>query len=348
MKSSTNSYIFYPDNQALGRAIAFSAMPDVDGAVAEETAHPSVASRSADYDPLQKYILGNFEHSKHGRAVLNSARARLEAAVTDELRQRAPEQWAETQDHLGILLATLGQSRGDVSLLEQAVQAFESALEERHLDNSPLDWAATQTNLGMALQALGQQRQDTKSFKRSVEAFTSAVEQWPRQQAPQEWALAMHHLGTTFYLQGKLLKGNRPFQKSVVAYNNALAEFNADRDPLEYAISLANRGTVLQSLGESEQNADRVEEALGSSLQMALTVMLEQQLPMHLAVMTRINIAAARNLLAEMTNGGAAAQEAADELEVIVAACGDACHHDCIQQAEALLSEAEELVAKLG
>lgn len=343
MKSSTtNNYLFYPDNPALHRAVTYSATVDVD-LPGDGEGDGRSADSSAGTDPLQKNTLGNFEHSRYASTVVAASRARIELTLTDELRERDPLKWAAARDHLGVLLATLGQADADQDLLEQAARSFEAALEERHLDNAPLDWAATCCNLGMVLQALGLQRRDAKLFKQSVDAFTRALEGWTRQRAPQQWALAMLHLGTTFYLQGKHLKGSRTFEKSVVAYNNALAEFNPDRDPLECAIANANRGLVLFDLAETEQNADRVREAL-ESMQAGLTVLLEQQQPVHLAVMTRINISAARNLLARMIQSTDEAQQAADELEVVIAAMGNACQPDCIDRAEALLADAEGLV----
>lgn len=343
MKSSTtNSYIFFPDNSALDRAVEHAATLLAGTAGDEESGEPAIVRSVGDSDPRQKNTLGNFEHSHYTLTVLDTARTCLEGALTDELRHQAPAEWAATKESLGAVLATLGQARGDAALIEQAIDAFNNALEVGSQDDTPLDWAVRQNNLGLALQALGREQQDSKSFKRSVDAFTNALTAWTREQAPQQWALAMHHLGTTFYLQGESLKGNRSLQKSDVAYKNALTEFNADNDPLEYAISYANRGAVLQSLAKSEQNPEQVEEAL-RSYETALTVMEEQQLPIHLPVMTRINIASARNLLTELSSDVAAAQEAADELEMIVAAFGDVGHPDCIKRAEEQLVRAEEL-----
>ncbi len=342
MKSS-NSYIFFPDNKALDRAVAQlgkqpSSQPD-----GEVIGASLAVGQATELDPLKKNTLGNFEQRGYDVKLLGRARTQLEQSLTDEFRQRAPLKWAATQDHLGTVLATLGQCHGDTGLLEKAVQAFNCALEERHQEQSPQEWASTQKNLGMALQGLGRMGQDAKRFKQSVNAFSNALTESTRQQAPQEWALTMHQLGTTFHLYGKLLKGNRTLQKSVVAYNNALTEFDADRDPLEHAISHGNLGAVLQRLAESEENAERVAEAL-RSYETALTVMHEQQLPIHLAIMTRINIAGTRNVLAEMTKDTAVAQEAIDELELILAVFGDACHPDCLKQAEEQLCKAEELV----
>jgi len=72
---------------------------------------------------------------------------------------------------------------------------------------------------------------------------------------------------------------------------------------------------VLHHLGESEENADRVEEAI-RAYETALTVSMEQPLPFHLAVLIRINKATANSVLAEMTKNTVLMEDTADEFEL--------------------------------
>ena len=57
-------------------------------------------------------------------------------------RDRAPLQWAATQNNLGNALRTLGERESDTARLEEAVVAYRAALKERTRDRAPLDWAA--------------------------------------------------------------------------------------------------------------------------------------------------------------------------------------------------------------
>jgi len=129
--------------------------------------------------------------------------------------------------------------------------------------------------------------------------------------------LTLHQLGATLHTFGKLLKGNRQFQKSVVAYKNALAALDADNYALELTATHNNRAVVLHHLGESEENPARIKEAI-NSYELAWTVSMEQQLPIHVAVICRVNKATAQNVLAQLTNDAALAEEVADEFEVIL------------------------------
>ncbi len=159
---------------------------------------------------------------------------------------------------------------------------------------------------------------------------------------PEDWMFTMHQLGDTFHAYGKLLKGNRQFQKSVVAYKNALAVLDADNYALELTATHNNRAAVLHHLGESEENPERLEEAI-KSYEKAITVSMEQQLPIHLAVLCRVNKATAQNVLAELTNDTGLAEEVADEFEVIIECFSHALQPLCLRHCEEQMDKARSL-----
>ena len=156
----------------------------------------------------------------------------------------------------------------------------------------------------------------------------------------------MHQLGDAFHTYGMFLKGNRTFQKSVVAYKNALAVLDADNYPLELSATHNNRGAVLHNLGESEENPERLKEAI-NSYEKALTVSMEQQRPFHLSVIIRVNKATAQNVLAELTNDALLVEEVADEFELIIECFPHALQPLCLKHCEAQLSKARTLTNKL-
>ena len=164
---------------------------------------------------------------------------------------------------------------------------------------------------------------------------------------PLEWATTMHQLGATLHAHGMLLKGNRTLQKSVVAYKNALAVFDADNHAMELVATHNNRGAALHHLGESEENTGRLEEAI-RAYEKALLVCQEQQLPIHLAVMCRVNIATARGVLAELTKDSAIAQETADDFELIVELFQSACQPLCLKHCKEQLAHALSMVEALS
>lgn len=331
----SNTYIFYPDNRALERAIA-----DSIGRLDKELADAATPDTRVTEADNFLYTRGNFEQHRFSSNILDSARAALEASLTDAYREQDPLAWAQTQNSLGNILAAQGQQQRDAKSYEKAIQCFNHALEELTQEKSPLDWAVTQNNLATAMQALGRQLDDSKLLKTAIDAYTNALLEWSRTETPEEWASAMHQLGATFHAYGKLLKGNRTFQKSVVAYKNALAVLDADNHAFQLVATHNNCGAVLHNLAESEENADRLEEAI-RSYETALTVCMEQQLPIHLAVLCRVNRSTARSVLAELTKDNALASEAADEFELIIECFPHALQPLCLKHCEEQINKAK-------
>src|SRR5205085_7058797 len=79
------------------------------------------------------------------------AAERYRNALQERTRERAPLDWAMTQNNLGTALGALGGRESGTGRLEEAVEDYRAALQERTRERAPLDCATTQTNLGAAL-----------------------------------------------------------------------------------------------------------------------------------------------------------------------------------------------------
>ncbi|MHB1140766.1 MAG: hypothetical protein ACYC1T_03260 [Sulfuricaulis sp.] len=338
----SNNYVFFPDNKALEKTLQHFVGMLVD----PDPEHIWPDTKVTEPDNFI-HTRGNFEQHRYRGSLLDPAREVFEQELTEDFRQQAPLEWAQTQNRLGNVLAAQAQQFRDEALYRKAIAVFEHALEVLSKEATSADWAATQANLGTAAQALGRQENDPKSLKRAVDAYTNALLVWDREKTPEDWARTMHQLGNTFHTHGLMLKGNTTLQKSVVAYKNALRVFNADDHALELAATHINCGAVLHHLAESEENADRLEEAI-KSYETGLLVFMEQQLPIHLAVLGRVNMATARGVLAELKKDARMADETADEFEVILEAFRDSLQPLCIRHCEARRDHARSLVGTPG
>ncbi len=337
----SNNYTFYPDNKALEKAVEH-----YKGLVSDDAAKNASADNRAAVADNFIYTRGNYEQHRYSANVFEDACETLEAALADSLAEPESEQscldQAEIHNSLGNILAARGQNLRDVDFYNQSITAFKNALEILSQESTPQAWAAAQSNLGTALQALGRQESDTKLLKFSIDAYSAALLEYSRKETPQKWTTVMFQLAATFHTYGSLLKGNRTFQKSVVAYKNALAELDADNYALELVATHNNRGAVLHHLAESEENSERLEEAI-RAYETGLTVCMEQQLPFHLAVLCRVNKSTARVVLAELTKDSALAEEVADEFEVIIECFPHALQPLCLKHCEGQLSKAQFL-----
>jgi len=334
----TNPYLLYPVNLALEKAIAGSL-----GLLDEETLKLATPDRSVPVADNFLYTRGNFEQHSFSANVFEPLSAALEAVVTETLREQEPLTWADTQNRLGNILAALGQQQHDAALFKKAVNSFTQALEEYKQEDRPIEWAETQVNLATALQALGRLESDANALNKAVDAYTAALLVYTKTDTPEEWKLVMLQLGMTFHAYGKQLKGNRTFQKAVVAFKNAISELDADNYPVELAAAHNNCGAVLLNLAESEENLDRFEEAV-RSYDTAWKVCMEQQRPVHLSVLCRINRVTGQSILAARREDTGLADDVADEFELIIECFPHALQPLSLKHCEKLMSEMRELV----
>jgi tetratricopeptide (TPR) repeat protein len=333
----TSPYILYPVNRVLERAIASSLV-----LLDEETVKTAAPDRSLTVADNFLFTRGNFEQHSFSANVFENLRDAIEATLTDELRNQNPIAWAETQNCLGNILGAIGQQLQDPEIFQKAVESFTLALEEYKQEDSPLEWAETQANLATALQALGRLESDAKVLNKAADAYTAALLIYTKKETPEEWKLIMLQLGMTLHAYGKLLKGNRTFQKAVVAYKNAIPGLDADNYPVELVAAHNNCGAVLLNLAESEENPDRFEEAT-RSYETGWKVCMEQQRPVHLSVLCRVNKATAQSVLAEFTNDSTLADEVADEFELIIECFPHALQPLCLKNCEKIMSKMRKM-----
>ncbi len=308
----SNNYLIYPDNKALEQALEHykcfltDAENDVDAPVA----------KLAELDVFIN-TRSHYEQHRYSASVYENAKKILLNRVSKTSKDDNLDEWVALHNSLGNVTAAMAQQTLNDTLFNDAIDTFNVVLKEITQETSAKNWAQTQFNLGTVTQAFGRFSDSRTLFKTSVDAYINVLLVWTRKDDPVDWATTMYQLGSAFHAYGKLMSGNRTFQKSVVAYKNALAELDADDAPLELAATHNNRAIVLQHLGESEQNADRMGEAI-RSFETALLVSMEQQQPFHLAVICRVNKASAGTVLAKMNKDAVMAEAMMDEFEIIL------------------------------
>jgi tetratricopeptide (TPR) repeat protein len=116
---------FYEEGDAKGINLSLS--------IAIELARRmNLTARDADERGAAGTLLGNALQALGGResgtARLEEAVAALRGALQERTRERAPLDWAATQNNLGITLAGLGERESGTARLEEAVIAWEACL----------------------------------------------------------------------------------------------------------------------------------------------------------------------------------------------------------------------------
>jgi tetratricopeptide (TPR) repeat protein/pimeloyl-ACP methyl ester carboxylesterase len=228
---------------------------------------------------------------------------RLEEAVTavrnallEYTRERAPLDWAGTQNNLGNALRDLGDRETGTARLEEAVTAFRNALLEYTRERAPFDWAMTENNLGNALQILGERGAGTARLEEAATAYRNALLEYTRERVPLAWATIQNNLGTALQSLGERETGTVRLKEAVTALRNALLERARERVPLDWAMTQNNLGNALRSLGERETGTAQLEEAV-AACSAALQVFEGSQATFYLE-MTQRNLAYAQTQLA--------------------------------------------------
>jgi tetratricopeptide (TPR) repeat protein len=195
--------------------------------------------------------------------------SRLEEAVAahreglkERTRERAPLDWAMTQNNLGTALLRLGERESSTARLEEAVAAYRDALKETTREGVPLAWATVQNNLGTALSRLGERENDTARLEEAVAAYRDALKETTRERKPLDWAMIQHNLGNALLRLGERESGTARLEEAVTAFREALKERTRERVPLQWASTQHNLGVALGSLGERESGMARLEEAV--------------------------------------------------------------------------------------
>lgn len=338
----TDCYILYPINRVLEHSIQASLE-----LLSDEDVKHAFPDTGVTVGDNFLYNRGNYEQRRYSTAILEPLRDALQATLTDELRDQDPQAWAGTANRLGNILAALGQQQHDAGLYEQAIDCFNQALEHYNPEATSMEWAETQSNLGTAQQALGRLQQSTKLFNAAVDAYTAALLVWTRKGSPEEWLLTMMNLGGTLHSFSKILRGDRNFEKGIVAYRNALAELNADDYAFELTATHNNSAAAKQNLAEAEDNVEQLQEAI-KSFETAITVCLEQQLPVHLLALCKVNKSTALGVLAQMTDDKRLADEVADEFEVILEVFPHALQPLCAKHCTAQMNQYREMAGTAG
>jgi uncharacterized caspase-like protein len=259
--------------------------------------------RQAEADALRKYG----DQKGDNDALMRSIEA-YRYALTFAPRGDQPDNWAATQNNLGIALQILGQGEVGTTHLAEAVAAYRAALEEYTRERAPLLWATTQNNLGTAFETLGEREAGTARLEEAVAAFHAALEERTRERVPLDWGATQNNLGNALLILGEREGGTARLEEAVAAYRAALEVYTRDRMPLDWAAAQNNLGNALQSLSEREAGTTLLEEAV-AAYRAALEEQTRDHVPLAWAA-TQYNLGGTLRALGEREVGTARLEEA--------------------------------------
>ena len=223
-------------------------------------------------------------------------------------RAAESQEWATTQNNLGVVLEILGARESDAARLEEAVTAYRGALQEYVRERTPLKWANTQNNLANALATLGERDSVPVRLEQAVAAYRAALQEFTREREPLDWAMTQSNLGNALRILGGRESGTARLEEAVVACRAALQEFTRERVPLDWATTQNNLGIAIQTIGARESGTARLEEAV-VAFRAALQERTRERVPLQWA-MTQNNLGNALSSIGERESDTARLEQA--------------------------------------
>ena len=204
--------------------------------------------------------------ASYSKSAVAAFRSALEVFTKADL----PQDWAMTQNNLGIALQALGTRSGGEEgrkLLEDAVAAYRSALEVFTKADLPQNWAMTQNNLGLALRELGIRsggEEGRKLLEDAVAVYRSALEVYTKADLPQGWVWTQNNLSDALGALGEQLEGEEGLKRkreSVELLRDVVSYQTDDQSRYRLASALSDLAFYLVLASQFAEARTRCEEA---------------------------------------------------------------------------------------
>ena len=184
--------------------------------------------------------------------------AAYQVALRVFTREVLPEDWAKSQNNLGI--AYCNRIRGDrAETLERAIAAYKLSLEVYTRDAFPEDWGRSQNNLGIAYR--DRIRGDrAENLERAIEACELSLQVRTRDAFPEKWAGTQNNLGIAYWDR---IRGDRAenLERAITAYELSLEVYTRDAFPEKWAGTQNNLGNAYRDRIRGSR-AENLEQAI--------------------------------------------------------------------------------------
>ncbi len=181
-----------------------------------------------------------------GTDLLLQAKAGYEAAMPVLQEFASPEEVAEAQMNLGLVLQSLVPF--NLAKVADAISAYQRALRVFTAEAYPQEFAILHNNiaiayLSMPLTAAGEELRQGLA----VQSFEEALKHINLIDHPSEYAMLQNNLGNAL----QYLPSSHPVEnnlRAIAAYNEALKVRTRQDTPLEYANTISNKANALANL----------------------------------------------------------------------------------------------------
>ena len=189
-----------------------------------------------------------------GTQALEQARAAFEQAIPTLVDFGKPEELAEAEMNLGVVvqnLASAGRAR-----ITDAISAYQRALRTFDAKRFPQEYAILQNNLATAFMAIPFTDERSKMREAlAVQAFEEGLKVVNIIDHPSEFAMLQNNLGNALqYASSSHVVENN--LRALDAYDEALKVRTRDTTPIEYANTVSNKANCLWNLPDDPEHPE--------------------------------------------------------------------------------------------
>ncbi len=189
-----------------------------------------------------------------GPDLLLEAKEAYETALEILREQAAPEEAAEVEMNLGLVLQALVPY--NLATIKQAIQTYQQGLLVFTADKYPQEYAILQNNIAIAYlsMTLSPEREGMRQAM-AVQSFEEALKAVNPNEHPNEYAMLQNNLANALQYLPSLHPVDNNL-RALTAYNEALKIRTAKDTPLEYAATISNKANVLYNLPDNPKHAE--------------------------------------------------------------------------------------------
>lgn len=203
---------------------------------------------------------------ENGSENLEQARIALESAIPELAENGSPEERAEAEINLGLVIQSLFAF--NKAAIQDAINAYQRALKVFERESFPAEFAIIHNNLATAFLSM-QTNSETGKMREAlaVQSFQEALSVVSITDQPTEYAMLQNNLGNA--LQSvRSSHGVENSLRALEAYDEALRVRTLSDTPLEYANTICNKANCLCALPDDFEHPDKgnrrnLREALG-------------------------------------------------------------------------------------
>lgn len=189
-----------------------------------------------------------------GYEPLERARTELGLALPDIREHGTPEELAEAEMNLGLILQSLAS--GNKARITDAIAAYQRALRTFDRTNFPQEYAILQNNLATAFLSIPFTDERAKMREAlAVQAFEEGLRIVNLIDHPAEYAMLQNNLGNAlqYASSSHTLENNL---RALDAYDEALKVRTRETTPHEYANTISNKANCLWNLPDDVSDPD--------------------------------------------------------------------------------------------